>query len=63
MSKTQTTSKRAVTLAGLLLLALAGMVIVSTGMGFIQITPGEVVRVIIDRITSDSGLTAGLDPL
>ena len=54
---------RVVTLAALLTLALIGLVVLSTGMGFIQISAGEVLRVIIDRIIGDTGLVAGLDPL
>ncbi len=55
--------KRAATLAVLLLLALLGLVVLSTGMGFIRISAGEVVRVILDRLIGDTGLAAGLDPL
>jgi len=54
---------RAVILAALLLLALAAAVVVSTGMGFIQITPAEVVRVVAARLSGDQALLAGFDPV
>jgi len=54
---------RIITLGALLLLALGAMIITSTGMGFIEISPAEVIKVIISRITGDPGLVAGLDPV
>ncbi len=46
-----------------LLLAVGGAIIVSTGLGFIRITPAEVVRVIAARLTGDASLASGLDPV
>ncbi|MDH4321413.1 MAG: iron ABC transporter permease [Desulfobulbaceae bacterium] len=56
-------SKRVASLALLLLLALIGLVVLSTGLGFIRISPGAVLRVIVERVVGDTGLAAGLDPL
>ncbi len=63
MSKPSTPlhSGRALFLAAVLLPALVAAVVVSTGMGFIHVTPAEVVRVVAARLSGDRSLVAGLD--
>ena len=56
-------NNRAVILAVALLGVLAGLVVLSTGMGFIHISASEVVRVVLARIGGDQGLLSGLDPV
>ncbi|MFZ5775824.1 MAG: FecCD family ABC transporter permease [Thermodesulfobacteriota bacterium] len=46
-----------------LTVAVFAAIVVSTGLGFIRITPVEVVRVIAGRLTGDATLVAGLDPI
>lgn len=46
-----------------LLLAVLTAIIISTGMGFIEIGPADVLRVIGARLTGEAGLAAGLDPV
>ena len=65
MSKTSTPlhSGRALLLATVLLPALAAAVVVSTGMGFIHITPAQGGRGVAARLSGDQALLAGLDPV
>jgi len=51
------------TLTGVLLAAVVTAVIVATGMGYIRITVAEVVRVIAARLSGDTSLITGLDPM
>lgn len=46
-----------------LIIALAAAMVISTGMGFIYISPMAVLRIILDRLTSIPGLIEGIDPL
>lgn len=40
-----------------------GMIVISSGMGYITITPAEVLRVLIAAITGQADLLAGLEPV
>ena len=54
---------RTITLGLLLFLGLAATIIISTGLGYIQISPAEVMRVIISRLSGETSLLTGLDPI
>lgn len=46
-----------------LVMAVSAAIIISTGLGFIRISPSEVVRVIAAKLTGDATLASGLDPV
>ncbi len=48
----------------IVLLLAAGLffgVVVATGMGYIHVTPGQVVRILVARLTGNAGMLAGMD--
>ena len=56
-------SERFVFITILLVLAVIGAVVISTGMGYIEISPLEVLRIIAARLSGAESLLAGLDPV
>ncbi|QTA81148.1 putative ABC transporter, permease protein [Desulfonema limicola] len=47
----------------LLCTALAAAIVISTGMGYISISPGNVIKIIVSEITGFSSLISGMDPV
>ncbi len=56
-------SERFVFITILLVLAVIGAVVISTGMGYIEISPLEVLRIIAARLSGAESLLVGLDPV
>lgn len=63
MMHMRTSNRLFILLTLVLVLAVAAVIIVSTGMGYIRIAPLEVVRIILAGLTGDNGHLAGLDPV
>ena len=56
-------SERFVVIAILLVVAVIGAVVIATGMGYIEISPMEVLRILAAGLSGEESLIAGLDPV